>query len=443
MDISSLQAEQPQSAEVPAPVPAQPETAMDEDTPVPDAQAVAQLTATLNPQLVTDVPAAAQPVMTTAPTTAVDSTLSSVPVPVAVAAAPAAAADPDTPSGEKVGSKRKKKAKKEDDGRPKKPQSAYFLFSNNVEERAKMKEKFPEDPHTELAKKFGALWAEMKDGEARKQYEETAKTNEAEYEKALVAWRTDKLAEVEKMPDSTDEEKAAKEEAKTKYTFDTAKEKKAKKVEKDAAKEAAAKEEGDEKPAKRAKKAATPKAEKKQSKKTKKAKKGKEEDDEETEDEEPEYEVEKVVATRKKKGKVEYLVKWIGWEDTTWEPKELMENSIGLIEKFEKEKEGFYESPVAQGLIRLVTELDSEDGEALVELFKPCIAATRAETGCIQYDLLQSSDEDKKTFRLVEGWINEEVIKTHKETEHAATLQKGLADAKVTSVVRKYEAISV
>ena len=75
---------------------------MDEDTPVPDAQAVAQLTATLNPQLVTDVPAAAQPVMTTAPTTAVDSTLSSVPVPVAVAAAPAAAADPDTPSGEKV-----------------------------------------------------------------------------------------------------------------------------------------------------------------------------------------------------------------------------------------------------------------------------------------------------------------------------------------------------
>ena len=38
----------------------------------------------------------------------------------------------------------------------------------------------------------------------------------------------------------------------------------------------------------------------KQSKKTKKAKKGKEEDDEETEDEEPEYEVEKVVATRKK-----------------------------------------------------------------------------------------------------------------------------------------------
>jgi len=47
-----------------------------------------------------------------------------------------------------------------------------------------------------------------------------------------------------------------------------------------------------------------------------------------------EYEVEKIISKRMRKGKIEYLVKWKGWEnpeDNTWEPianlecKELME----------------------------------------------------------------------------------------------------------------------
>jgi len=39
-------------------------------------------------------------------------------------------------------------------------------------------------------------------------------------------------------------------------------------------------------------------------------------------DEEGEYEVESIADKRMKKGKVEYLVKWIGWssDDNTWEP---------------------------------------------------------------------------------------------------------------------------
>ena len=37
------------------------------------------------------------------------------------------------------------------------------------------------------------------------------------------------------------------------------------------------------------------------------------------------WECASVLCSCAQKGKVEYLVKWIGWEDTTWEPKELME----------------------------------------------------------------------------------------------------------------------
>jgi len=51
-----------------------------------------------------------------------------------------------------------------------------------------------------------------------------------------------------------------------------------------------------------------------------------------------EYEVESIVSKRIKKGKVEYLVKWKGWEnpdDNTWEPVEHLE-CPELIEAYEE-----------------------------------------------------------------------------------------------------------
>ena len=55
--------------------------------------------------------------------------------------------------------------------------------------------------------------------------------------------------------------------------------------------------------------------------------------------EEEEYEVELIVDKREMLGKVEYLVKWRGWEDLsdrTWEPLDNLEGSLNLVEEYEK-----------------------------------------------------------------------------------------------------------
>ena len=54
--------------------------------------------------------------------------------------------------------------------------------------------------------------------------------------------------------------------------------------------------------------------------------------------EEEEYEVEKILDKRLMKGKMEYLVKWIGWEEGTWEPAQNLDGSQNLIDLFEKDE---------------------------------------------------------------------------------------------------------
>ena len=55
--------------------------------------------------------------------------------------------------------------------------------------------------------------------------------------------------------------------------------------------------------------------------------------------EDEEYEVELIVDKREMLGRVEYLVKWRGWEDIgdrTWEPLENLEGSLNLVEDYEQ-----------------------------------------------------------------------------------------------------------
>merc|ERR1712064_82155 len=59
--------------------------------------------------------------------------------------------------------------------------------------------------------------------------------------------------------------------------------------------------------------------------------------EEELQSEEEEYEVEKVIKKRTRKGKNEYFVKWKNYDETTWEPLENLENAKNLIENFEKD----------------------------------------------------------------------------------------------------------
>jgi len=61
----------------------------------------------------------------------------------------------------------------------------------------------------------------------------------------------------------------------------------------------------------------------------------KKEPEEYSEEEDDEYEVEKILDKRRKKGIIQYLVKWLGYDETTWEPEENLENCRKLVEEFE------------------------------------------------------------------------------------------------------------
>jgi quinol monooxygenase YgiN len=54
---------------------------------------------------------------------------------------------------------------------------------------------------------------------------------------------------------------------------------------------------------------------------------------------------------------------------------------------------------------------------------KPCIAATRKEAGCLQYDLLHSIVEPN-TFTFVERWETREALTAHSKAEHLKVWRK-------------------
>ena len=78
-------------------------------------------------------------------------------------------------------------------------------------------------------------------------------------------------------------------------------------------------------------------------------------------EDEDEYEVEEIVGKREKRGQVEYLVKWKGWEeekDRTWEPLGNLKGSEKLIKKYE----------VSAGSPPSPTPADAEDGVTLCDV---------------------------------------------------------------------------
>jgi len=85
--------------------------------------------------------------------------------------------------------------------------------------------------------------------------------------------------------------------------------------------------------------------------------------------EEEEYEVELIVDKRDMMGKVEYLVKWKGWEDIndrTWEPIENLDGSLNLVEEYEKKEEEKKSKPASKR--RSDIKFVHENGEPMSEL---------------------------------------------------------------------------
>merc|ERR1712190_278642 len=72
---------------------------------------------------------------------------------------------------------------------PKKPLSAYFLFSQ--EERLKVKAEFPDYSITEVAKELGRRWATI-DPTIKQSYEQRYQESRRQYEQALQAYKPQK-----------------------------------------------------------------------------------------------------------------------------------------------------------------------------------------------------------------------------------------------------------
>ena len=76
-----------------------------------------------------------------------------------------------------------------DPNAPKKPLSAYFLFSQ--EERLKVKAEFPDYSITEVAKELGRRWATI-DPAIKQSYEQRYTESRRQYEQALAAYKPQK-----------------------------------------------------------------------------------------------------------------------------------------------------------------------------------------------------------------------------------------------------------
>merc|ERR1739848_665631 len=76
-----------------------------------------------------------------------------------------------------------------DPNAPKKPLSAYFLFSQD--ERLKVKAEFPDYSITEVAKELGRRWASI-DPAVKSQYEQRYQESRKQYEQAMTAYKPQK-----------------------------------------------------------------------------------------------------------------------------------------------------------------------------------------------------------------------------------------------------------
>ena len=99
------------------------------------------------------------------------------------------------------------KAKK---GQPKRPLSAYMVFSG--EKRAEVKEENPDMKLGEISKEIGKMWGDLDDDD-KTPYQEKAAVLKEEYQEALAEWKENHVSESD---DSSDDGKKKKKKKKVK-----------------------------------------------------------------------------------------------------------------------------------------------------------------------------------------------------------------------------------
>jgi quinol monooxygenase YgiN len=84
---------------------------------------------------------------------------------------------------------------------------------------------------------------------------------------------------------------------------------------------------------------------------------------------------------------------------------------------------------------------DAEKREALVSSGQALAAASRAETGCIDYRLYQDS-EDENEFVFVEEWKDDEALQEHFRTAHIAEFMRAAPATLVAAPDVKFHEIA-
>ncbi len=64
-----------------------------------------------------------------------------------------------------------------------------------------------------------------------------------------------------------------------------------------------------------------------------------------------------------------------------------------------------------------MVKFKAEFATEVLENLKTLVDETRKEKGCIQYDLIEESD-NKGTFLVVETWENQQALDTHNTSKH-------------------------
>ena len=65
------------------------------------------------------------------------------------------------------------------------------------------------------------------------------------------------------------------------------------------------------------------------------------------------FEVEKIISSREKKGEKQYLIKWVGYKEETWEPLDHLKGVKAMINKFEKQNKEI--EPIESSIFSLLT----------------------------------------------------------------------------------------
>jgi len=119
---------------------------------------------------------------------------------------------------------------------------------------------------------------------------------------------------------------------------------------------------------------------------------------------EVEYEVEKVLEKRFRKGRAEYFVKWKHYNETTWEPLKNLGNVQDLIEDFEKREQENTEKKEISGQLEGQKEQEKEnDGEYEVEK----VIEKRFRKGRVEY-FVKWKNYDETTWEPLKNLANAE-----------------------------------